>query len=642
MTRRYVLLPALIATGSLFAQHGAQTFQRNHTVIPETRQQGLRDAGDTFFHEDFAFGLAGNTDLGAWTVAGDHGSLWVRSTTGPNGNYSDATERITSETFANGFMLLCGDSLNTTWVNGAPQEGGATGEVDIDAKLISPIFDLSDVPGLAITFQQRFRYCCNSNQPPYKIGISFDGGLTYPQEFNVTSGVGANVDNGTHAITIPIARYTNAAPALDQVRFRFNHEATASHYHWQVDDFKLIELHEFDLQMYEAWVSQDGAGHEYARIPSSALLSTAMIGGHVINAGYTAMTNVNVEVSVAGPTPFNFTITAPSIGVGDTLSLSTNHTLPSSMANGLYTLTYTVSADETDSELANNTITRWFEVNDSIYALDGLTRSKVNGDTDRPFTTISTRSFTNSTDNMQVGVYYQLNVPTTVYGIEVAILGSGNTHGATANLTLAGGSYATYLLDTVEVNFSGATPDVRGTPLAGTFSDLQTIDAAQSAACLIVEEFATPVNLPAGGYWAAIELFSNNGANHIMVYDDIRVPQPAIASIFWSPAQNRWFSNGNAAAIRVLTQPTGVGVQKLAELSGVSLYPNPTEGRFQLEVPAGEVFNVEVMDVTGKRVHHARTTGVRTDMDMSSFGKGVYMVRVSNDTHATVKRVVIQ
>ena len=49
--------------------------------------------------EDFANGLDGNNGVGPWTVSGDGGNIWKRTTTGPVGAYTAATARIASTTW---------------------------------------------------------------------------------------------------------------------------------------------------------------------------------------------------------------------------------------------------------------------------------------------------------------------------------------------------------------------------------------------------------------------------------------------------------------------------------------------------------------------------------------------------------------
>ena len=63
--------------------------------------QGIaKAAGDTVFYDDFANGLAGNNNVGAWSRGGPNGIIWKYDTDGPLGAFSNATEIITSTTAA--------------------------------------------------------------------------------------------------------------------------------------------------------------------------------------------------------------------------------------------------------------------------------------------------------------------------------------------------------------------------------------------------------------------------------------------------------------------------------------------------------------------------------------------------------------
>ncbi|MFT3884989.1 MAG: hypothetical protein QM724_06020 [Flavobacteriales bacterium] len=64
-----------------------------------------------------------------------------------------------------------------------------------DAALVSPEIDLHEHPYVQVTFQQRFRYCCQD--APQFLEVSTDGGATWPFSYSCAGNIGANVDNGT-------------------------------------------------------------------------------------------------------------------------------------------------------------------------------------------------------------------------------------------------------------------------------------------------------------------------------------------------------------------------------------------------------------------------------------------------------------
>ncbi len=81
-----------------------------------------------------------------------------------------------------------------------------------------------------------------------------------------------------------------------------------------------------------------------------------------------------------------------------------------------------------------------------------------------------------------------------------------------------------------------------------------------------------------------------------------------------------------------------VGIDQIADLD-FRVYPNPSQGVFQLEGLKGNV-NVEVMDATGRVVERLQNNGNgKLTVDMSHQPAGMYVMRVWNETGFAVKRI---
>ncbi|UTW62299.1 T9SS type A sorting domain-containing protein [bacterium SCSIO 12741] len=76
---------------------------------------------------------------------------------------------------------------------------------------------------------------------------------------------------------------------------------------------------------------------------------------------------------------------------------------------------------------------------------------------------------------------------------------------------------------------------------------------------------------------------------------------------------------------------TNVGIGEEAKPGGVKIYPNPTQGRFVLEVPEGiQSFDMVILDSQGKEVMRKDKVDEKTlSMDLSTFESGTYHIRVS-------------
>jgi hypothetical protein len=85
----------------------------------------------------------------------------------------------------------------------------------------------------------------------------------------------------------------------------------------------------------------------------------------------------------------------------------------------------------------------------------------------------------------------------------------------------------------------------------------------------------------------------------------------------------------------VLSTPLALSVNNLSVSNNVSLYPNPNNGKFNLEITnyeAGTVSMLEVYNMLGEKIYAANVNAVNTQIDLSNKASGVYMYRLINET----------
>jgi hypothetical protein len=97
------------------------------------------------------------------------------------------------------------------------------------------------------------------------------------------------------------------------------------------------------------------------------------------------------------------------------------------------------------------------------------------------------------------------------------------------------------------------------------------------------------------------------------------------------------------------SRPFGVGVKDADGIDQLSLNPNPTTGKFQLQfkgAASAEGVTVKVMSVTGQVVKqevYPHNGGIfRQVVDISNQVKGVYMVEVSSAGQKMMQKLVVQ
>ncbi len=652
-------LCAALLTTPVMAQRLDQTLPGTETHHPQPTgvyrpevqipQNGARGGGDVVWTEDFSNGMAGANPSGAWTVAGDNGDIWRINANAPRGAYTQNDERISSTTFANGFAKFASDSANSSWSGATPTALDPNTFISWDGSLVSPVIDLSANPLVEIEFQQRSRYCCGES--PFFLEISTDGGETWPTVIMTNEGLpenqGAPGTNTTSATTE--TRTFSIASAIAEnpsnVQFRFHHDGTknTSHYYWQIDDIKISLLPDNEIVMNYAYTSSTGEGEEYGRIPVGQLPAELNVGAEVYNYGGQDQTNVVVTCSVTnagGTEVFSSVANVGTIAAGDTVVTDENPTLPT-LPVGSYTATFTVTSDQSDLDIdpSDNVRVRKFEVTDFVYSLDNLGFHPAGLET---FEQVGTASFTDNPEGTKLMTMYDVNTEMQVTGLEIG-LGSNSRVGTGASIKIS-------ILDTADVL---STPSVVTNFVDGIESDWVNITQANIQAGVITIEFPSPVNLTPRGYYAVATLRGNGTQTpttdpEVYIKDDTTVPQPALGSGLWIPfdinddgSEGRHFygGNGTAWAIRMTTNPT-ISIAENAELKGVTMFPNPTNGILRVNTTTSEKYTVDVMNVLGELVMTNKFTGMTT-LDLGTFSKGIYNVRVSNGTQSTVQRVAL-
>lgn len=92
----------------------------------------------------------------------------------------------------------------------------------------------------------------------------------------------------------------------------------------------------------------------------------------------------------------------------------------------------------------------------------------------------------------------------------------------------------------------------------------------------------------------------------------------------------------------ILNVESNVGVEELANLSDVVVYPNPatTEVTFEF-TSANENTNVQIFDLLGNLVYNSTYSKDIVNVNTSNFTNGVYIYKLTSDKNSAVGRLVI-
>lgn len=439
---------------------------------------------------------------------------------------------------------------------------------------------------------------------------------------------------------------SSVAASQPEVYIQFQWEG-GWEYWWGIDDLQLSPLPDYEIVMNFAYNSTTGTGEEYGRIPSDQLPGTMNVGAELRNFGANEQTNVAVNVAFedegGAPVPgFSTSIPVGSIPSGQPAVADADLNIPANLANGVYTSTFTISGDNValDDDPSDNERTRNFEVTTDIYSLDAIGNHPAGTETLLQY---GTATFEDNAVMNYMNMYF-VNAPMTVTGIVVSF--------GTASVAGTGAEIEVFLLDTADVF---ATPSNITLPVDGVTSGIRDVTQADLDLGTIAIPLEQAVTLAPGAYYAVARVSGSgtvptvdNTDPEVYILDDATVPQPGVAAAIYLPIDfnddgtegQHFYSNGEAFAIRLTTLPT-VGINEPAQLTGISLFPNPTEGVFQICSDRTEVLFVEVTDALGQIVHTTNFSAAKT-IDLGQLAAGVYNVAISNGTERTIERVTLK
>lgn len=590
---------------------------------PTLGSNGEEKALNFLWSDDFSGGTNPlETGMGQWDVSGPDSSYW---SIGDNPHPLSAfnwTEDMDAEYLRwNSYGPLTGN------------EAGGFASTSVYGEAISPSMALvGNTNSIGIKFDTEAYYCCNFEFKPFGVAISTDDGANWSAVADLDFGVDRN--EATEAIASPLTWYANLdaiAPVGPQATFKIKFvwdgddvDANGqynTHYFWLIDNLSIYEIPNNDVSLIEGWHADIIQDWEYSMLPTAQSSAREMIPGVVIaNQGANSQTlDVTCDISdgsgIVNTTVINHTI-AP--GVTDTLWFSTGY-MPS--VNDTYTTHFSIPADDetSDDELDASDLI----VNDGLMAHDYGTESVEGWD---PTSTNATELL-RAEEPHAYGNTYTPAVDQDLYGIDIRLA--------------AGTSPDLYLLGRVQALTGPSIQD----PL-DLVVEVEYTTTPQSANSVVTLVFDSPVTLTAGTTYI-IDLYKVDGTSNgeafnittseSMGEDDDR------STVNYGPygtgnAVNYYTNWGYAPYVRA-NFDVALGIEE-AELEGISIFPNPSQGVVNISNENNTNNLIEVLDVTGKVVL-TKEASTSTTIDLSG-SNGVFIVKVSNDLGTAVKRVVIK
>ena len=568
------------------------------------------------------------------------------------GSYPIST--IVSTSSADGYAMLDSDSY-----------GGANGGTEIEDSwmtMANPL-NFNGYTNLVVEFETNYRRY-NFETPYIVVGIGDgNGNVTWPDldpgtDISMMSNVfhafpswvdGSGGGNVGDATLNPELIQVNISPALvgldtvqlSDIYIRFNWTGTWG-YAWFVDDFKIVEQPDNDLQTSSGYIFETNKqGVEYGRTPISQLNSNFTVGGSVFNFGALDQTNVSFVADFNGPSNFTSSSSIALIENDSTVNFENNEIL--SLQVGLYSGTFTVSSDADTSGGAtsnNNIFERSFEITNDVYSIDGIGNHPTGYE---DLGSIGTGSWLDpgNADNFICANMYHIEQTDVLNSVRVLLSQSGTGSNPGAEISLVIYDSITFLTDPFDPQNAIYRSDIYTLTSNDVINGYFEIPVIYNNGWDPLTNTNTweHLTLTAGNYYVGVDLVSYANTFDIRILNDETVPQPYYSSMIYLPVDANVYSNGNAFAIR-MNMGANVAINENV-INKVSIYPNPTSDVLNVSTNSNDLSELTVKDISGKIVL-SQKFNTKVTISTENYSKGVYIIDVKNNLGKISEKISVQ
>ena len=563
----------------------------------------LKAGGDIIWQDDFS--VANTWDI---TTTGQ-GSFEIGNTASVGTSNPDLITYLgamatTGTTATNGYAFFDGIQYLLTVPPVVEIQNSSITSSTIDLSLYAQ-------PSITLSFNQRFRHF---NYDETYVEMSQDGGSTwvYSQQVNAGEATNGTSLQNNLSLIVPVLPSANT-----KIRFRWSSNSDSddygSGYGWMIDDVKLVEPYADEFTLTKVWTGDIVQKWDYYSTPLTQVIPMT-VGAVISNMGGVSQTKV-VSIEILQGTTSVYTATENITilpGVSDTLWHTSTFT-PTS--NGVYTVKFTLPTDAINT---NNTQSEDFEVTPNIYGHN--------------FPISGTSFFGFNTVDAEIGMgnLYEINANQQLNGINVQFA-TGTTVSTEVRCELW------EVVDGIQGTMNFITDVTYTVP-----SPLNTANPTTIA-------FSSPGQMEAGKLYMVILKTYQDATNKLRIRSSVKGDDD-FSTIGYGPFATggvvNYFSGwGKAPYISLNFDPT-IGINETStEISGVSIYPNPSSSSVNLEmnIATPSEVSIQVTDLSGKVVATQNLGFLplgknQTTIQSASFNNGLYYVTIlSNGTSVTKK-----
>jgi len=610
----------LFMTASLI--NSAQEVQSDAVnTYKNIKQSNENDKSATvIWSEDFGNGFpSGWTTSTANTSGGNATCNWVWSNDGSWGNFSgggssSADAPINSTTANNGFLISDIDSANH-FANGQPS--GSNYDY-IDSYFITEAISTLGFPSVTLEFEHNFRL---NNSIDLVVSVSNDS-ISWTDFF-----VQGSATNNVESSDPEVLNLNISCVAGDQSNVYIKVGWSARVYYWMIDDMKLIETPNHALSLeesnYGGWFTTpitNGFGLDYSFYPlNQAIASPYTFEGVITNlGGQPQTTNLNVDVKDGSGTSVFTTFSNDSIL--NPQDATCNFDQKVFLANAGFTPSVVGAYQFNVWGISDSTATDTFAlesvVTDDIYGRDNNIQ-------------YSDYGLGRTCGGLIIGAYYDVFVADNLKSISVYI----------DDESVAG---ADIYIAVYEV-------DVNNEKVFLEQSSDYTLQANDIDTWIEVS-FDNPIALTPNTYMAAVGGYQHPFDTSMVAMS--KTARPTTCYIQKNGCLNSGQSSGNwywLSRVPMIRMNMGIAssINENYFNGFLEIYPNPSNGKITLEMNEvnNDIYNITINNLLGQTAYtfEKDVNGFFTeDIDITKFGKGTYLITISNSSSIITEKLIVK
>jgi len=627
MKKFYISICALVISFSSIAQvlnleniESDQQFNEKEAFYQEPNVMSNTSSAVPIWSEDFGNGFPANWTTSTTNTSGGNAICnWVWSDDGSWGNFSgggtsSADAAINSTTANNGFLISDIDSANH-FVNGQPS--GSNYEY-IDSYFITEAISTLGFPNVTLEFEHNFRF---NNDIDLVISVS-DDSISWTDFF-----VQGSATNNEESADPEVLNLNISCVAGNQSNVYIKVGWSARVYYWMIDDMKLIETSNHVLSLeesnYGGWFTTpttNDFGLDYSFYPlNQATANPYTFEGVITNLGGQAQTtHLNIDVKDGNGTSVFTDVSNDSIlnpqdaacNFDEKVFLGNAGFTPPAV--GVYQFNIWGSSDST----ATDTVVLESVVTDDIYGRDNNIQ-------------YSDYGLGRTCGGLIIGTYYDVFVADNIKSISVYI-DDESVAGAEIYIAIYevdGNNNKIFLEQSSDYTLQ--TNDIDG---------------------WIEVSFDSPIALTANTYMAAVGGYAHPFDTSMVAMS--KTARPTTCYIQKNGCLNSgqsagdWYWLSRVPMIR-MNMGAASSINENYFNGFLEVYPNPSNGKITLEMNevATDKYNVTLNNLLGQTVYTIEKDingFFIEDIDITKFGKGTYLITISNSSSIITEKLIVE